>query len=168
MNILQRIFWAQMLAAVAALAIGYAVAGYIFVSLLVVLLGSAWFSTQQRKRDGLEGFLLAVFLVGAAVGLWVGVPGWLSLIAVVATLGAWDLDHFLRRLSLVERVEFDTGLGREHIRRLGIVQGIGLLGGLIAMALRARIPFWWEALLALLAIIGIRQVILFVRKQMEE
>jgi hypothetical protein len=165
---IQRIFWAQMLVAVAALAIGYALAGLLFVSMIIVLLGAMWFSAQQRKSTGLEGFLLTVFLLAGGFGFWVGVPAWMSLIATVATLGAWDLDHFLQRLSTVERVEFDTGLGREHIRRLAVVQGLGLLLGLLALTIHMKISFWWEALLVLLAVIGIRQLIRFVRKQMEE
>lgn len=165
---IQRLFWAQMLIAVAGMAIGYAVAGSLFVSLVFVILGVMWLSAQMRKGSGLENFLLVVFLLAAGLGCWFGVPIWLSLITVVAALGAWDLDHFLQRLSIVERVEFDTGLGREHLRRLGIVQGLGMLGGIVALILRARISFWWEALLVLLALIGIQQVIRFVRKLMEE
>ena len=165
---IQRVFWAQMLAAVAALAIGYAVAGLLFVSLISVVLGAMWFSSQQRRGAGLAGLLLTVFLWAGAIGMWVGVPGWLSIIAATATLGAWDLDHFLQRLREMERVEFDTGLGREHLRRLGVVQAVGLLAGLTGLSFHFKIPFWWEALLVLLAVIGIRQLIWFVRKQMEE
>jgi hypothetical protein len=165
---IQRLFWAQMLIAVAGLAIGYAVAGSLLASLAFVILGAMWFSSQQRRGSGLEGFLLVVFMLAAGMGYWFGVPIWFSLVTVVAALGAWDLDHFLQRLSTIERVEFDTGLGREHLRRLGIVQGLGLLGGVVALVLRARISFWWEALLVLLALIGIQQVIRFVRKLMEE
>jgi hypothetical protein len=123
---------------------------------------------QQRNGSGLEGVLLYLFFIAGAVGLWVGIPGWFSLIAAVATLGAWDLDHFLQRLNAVERVEFESGLGREHLRRLGMVEGLGLLVGLLALTSHLTISFWWEALLLLLAIIGIRQLILFVRKQMGE
>ncbi len=164
----RRLFWAHMLAAVAALAIGYALAGIIISALIFVFLGATWFTTQQRGGAGLEGLLLFIFIVAAAIGLWLGVPGWLLLIAVVATLGAWDLDHFLERLSGEERVDFDTGLGREHLRRLGLVEGVGLVSGLFALSARMKIPFWWEALLIALAVIGIRVVIWFVRKQMEK
>ena len=168
MIVIQRIFWVQMLTAVAALAIGYALAGSLFVSMIFVLLGALWFSAQQRHGAGLESLLLTVFLLAGGIGFWIGVPGWLLLIAAVATLGAWDLDNFLQRLSMVERVEFDTGLGREHMRRLVMVQGLGFLAGLIALAVRAKVAFWWEVLLVLLAVIGIRQLVRFVRRQMEE
>jgi hypothetical protein len=165
---IQRIFWAQMLAAVAALAIGYALGRALFVSLLIVLLGAMWFSAQQRRVSGLEGFFLTVFLLASGIGFWVGAPVWLLLIAATTTLGAWDLDHFLQRLSAAERVEYETGLGRVHLRRLGTVQGLGLLAAVLAMVVRARIPFWWETLLVLLAVIGLWQLIRFVRKQMDD
>ncbi len=186
MSTVQRLFWAHMLAAVAALAIGYARAGIIVAALVFVFLGATWFTAQQRGGGGrpsterssadaagsggggMEDLLFFIFIAAAAVGLWLGVPGWLLLIAVVATMGAWDLDHFLQRLSGIERVEFDTGLGREHLRRLGLVEGVGLASGLFALTARMKIPFWWEALLIFLAVIGIRVVIWFVRKQMDK
>ncbi len=168
MTTIQRVFWVQMLAAVASLAVGYAVAGKLIGSLIIVLLGAMWFSAQQRRGSGLEGVFLVIFLLAGGAGFWLGVPGWIALIATVATLGAWDLDHFLQRLNVVERVEFDTGLGREHFRRLAVVQGLGLFIGLLALFVHLRIAFWWEALLVLLAVIGIRQLVHFVRKQMEE
>lgn len=168
MNLILRIFWAQMLVGVAALAVGYAAAGHIFVSLIFVFLGSVWFTSQQQKGSGLEGILLTLFFMAGGIGFWLGAPGGLMLVAGVATLGAWDLDHFLQRLSIVERVDYDTGLGREHLRRLGMVEGLGLLAGLLALTSRITLSFWWEVLLALLAVLGIRAVIRFVRKQMGE
>jgi hypothetical protein len=168
MSLIQRIFWAHMLIGVAALAIGYAVAGLLLVSLVIVFFGAMWFAAQQRNGVGLEGILFTLFVLAAGIGFWLGAPGWLMLLATVAALGSWDLDHFLQRLSVVERVEFETGLGREHLRRLGMVEGLGLLAGLLALTSRMFIPFWWEILLVLLAVIGIRLVVRFVRKQMGE
>jgi hypothetical protein len=168
MSTIQRFFWAHMLVAVMALAIGYALANLLVVSLLIVFFGACWFFVQQRHGIGFESFLLYLFVIGAAVGVWFGIPAWLALVAAVATLGAWDLDHFLQRLNAVERVDFETGLGREHLRRLGMVEGLGFLTGLLALTSHLKVPFWWEVLLVLLAMVGIRQLILFVRKQMGE
>lgn len=168
MERIQRIFWGHMLAAVAALAIGYAVQGLLFVALVFVLLGALWAAVQARSMGGLEGLLLYVFALAAAVGLWIGVPGWAALLALVATLGAWDLDHFLQRLRSVERVAFESGLGREHLRRLALVEGLGYLTGLLALSTRLVISFWWEILLGILLVACIARIIAFVRKQAEE
>lgn len=168
MTTIQRVFWVHMLAAVAALSTGYAITGHPFAALVVVFVGLLWFTARQRNAAGVEGLLLTLFILAGGIGFWLGVPGWLGLIGVVAAMGAWDLDHFLQRLSAVERVEFDSGLGREHLRRLGLVELIGLVIGFFALTFRIEVPFWVESLFVLLAIIGIWQIIRFVRKQMEE
>ena len=49
-----------------------------------------------------------------------------------------------------------------------MVEGIGYLTGLTAITIRLQIPFWWEALLVFLAVIGISQVVQFVKKQSEK
>jgi hypothetical protein len=64
-------------------------------------------------------------------------------------------------------VDYATGIGRAHLRRLLIVEGAGFGVGLIAVSARLGLPFWWEVLLVALVIIGIGSLIEFVRKQVE-
>ena len=173
MKRIQQIFNAHLLIAVAALAGGYALAGAWLGALIFLVLGGLWFAVQLRASSGaravgVASLMLFLFLPGCAVGMWLGVPGWLALIAAVAALGAWDLDHFLQRLSSAARVELGSGLGRAHLLRLASVEGVGLLAGLAALMVRARLPFWWEVLLVILAVAGISRLISLVRRQVEE
>lgn len=168
MTIIQRLFWANLLVGVGALAAGYAITGHLVLTLVFVILGAIWFMSQQRVEHGLGGLMLSVYCLAGGLGIWFNAPGWLMLIALVAVLGAWDLDNFLQRLGVAERVEFDTGLGREHLRRLAMVEGLGFLAGLIALTAQIHIPFWWVALLVFLAVIGISRIVAYVRKQTEE
>jgi hypothetical protein len=92
----------------------------------------------------------------------------MMLIVMVATLGAWDLDHFLYRLSGIDHVDYSTGLGRDHLRRLGMVEGLGFLAGLLALTIHTHIPFGWTALLVLLAVIGVRWLIGYVHRLTEK
>ncbi len=156
-----------MLVAVASLAIGLAASetAPLVCSLLLVMLGLVWFTTQQRRAPGFEGLLLFFFIFSAGLGFWLGSPAWLMLLGVVFSIGAWDLDHFLQRLGQVEHVELKSGLGCEHLRRLFLVEAAGLLIGLIALTLQARISFWWEALLVLLVVIGLSRIVARVRKE---
>ncbi len=167
MNTIERFFWGHMLAAVAALSIAFAMRGWGFCSLGTVLLGAIWLVMQQRKSWGWEGIMLFALVIGAAVALYLGAPAWLMLLATAAALGAWDLYSFLLRLSISERVEFASGLGRDHLRRLILVELVGVLAGLAALTFRAQVPFWWEALLVLLAVIGISAIIVRIRKETE-
>ena len=168
MKTIQRIFWAHLLTAVAVLAIGYAWSGVILAALVIVLFGALWYASQQHGGPGIEGIVFTLFVLASAGGFYLGIAGWLLLLVVVASLGAWDLDHFLQRLSAVDRVAFETGLGRQHIRRLLIVEGIGYLAGLTAITIRLQISFGWVALLIFMAVVGISQVVQFVKKQSEK
>jgi hypothetical protein len=166
-NTIERFFWGHMLAAVAALAIGYAARGLGACSLGLVLLGVLWLASQQRKSWGAEGLMLFAFVVSAVVGFYFEIPAWLMLVAIVATLGAWDLYHFLMRLNGAEQVEFASGLGREHLRRLGLVELVGLLLGLATLTFHLSVPFWWEALLAIVTVLGISLLIRRIRRETE-
>ena len=87
------------------------------------------------------------------------------LTGVVFSIGAWDLDHFLQRLNRADRVELVSGLGREHLRRLLLVEAVGLLIGLAALNFQTRVGFWFEALLVFLVVIGISRIVARVRKE---
>jgi hypothetical protein len=164
---IERFFWGHMLTAVAALAIGFAWRGWGQCSLGLVFLGVVWLAMQQRKSWESEGLMLLSFVLSATVGFYLGIPAWLMLIAVVASLGAWDLYHFLMRLNGAEEVEYASGLGREHMRRLGLVELVGLLLGLFGLTFHFSVSFWWEALLAIFVIIGIGVLIRRIRKETE-
>ncbi len=164
---IERFFWGHMLVAVAALSIAYAWVGSGFCSLGLVLLGAIWLTSQQRKNYGFEGLMLFAFVVSAGVGFYLGLPAWSMLISIVATLGAWDLYHFLMRLSRAERVEFNSGLGREHLRRLILVEMAGLVVGLATLTFRFSLGFWWEALFVFLVVVGLSVLIQRIRKETE-
>jgi hypothetical protein len=164
---IERFFWGHMLTAVAALAIGFASRGWGQCSLGLVFLGVIWLAMQQRKSWGAEGLMLFSFVISAVVGFYLGIPAWLMLISVVASLGAWDLYHFLMRLHSAEEVEYSSGLGREHMRRLGLVELFGLLLGLAGLTFHVVVTFWWEALMAVFVIIGISVLIRRIRKETE-
>jgi len=164
---IRRFFWLELLIAAVSLAVGYAISGWWIASGVVIFLGAVWAAVRFRGGSGLEGLLLYLFLFAAAAGFWVGSPGWLMLLTSVAALGAWDLDHFLQRLSEAEDIEFETGLGRDHLKRLFLVQGIGFAAGFLALIARPKIGFWWAVLLVLLAVIGLSRIIAYVRREAE-
>lgn len=164
---IERFFIGHMLVAVAALAIGLATSetGSFLCSLLLVLLGVGWFANQQRGAVGGEGVLLFLFVLAAAIGFWLGAPSWVMLLGLVASLGAWDLDHFLQRLSRADRIELESGLGRDHLRRLMLVEVIGFTVGMVGLTFQTLITFWWEVLLVLLVVIGLSRIVARVRKE---
>lgn len=165
---IERFFWGHMLAATAALAVGYAlVPGYGICWMVIVLIGLVWFATQQRKTQGFEGLMLFAYGILAGAGFFVHAPAWLMMVGLAASLGAWDLHTFLLRLGSADRVEYESGLGRAHLRRLGFVELGGLLLGLAALTVHPQVGFWWAGLLALVAVVGISRLIARIRKETE-
>lgn len=167
MTWIRRFFWLELLTAAASLVIGYVISGWLIAAGVVIFLGAIWAAVRLRGGSGLAGLLLYLFLFIAAAGFWAGSPGWLMLLTSVAALGAWDLDHFLQRLSEAEYVEFETGLGRDHLTRLFLVQGLGFAAGFLALIARPQIGFWWAVLLAMLAVIGLSRIVAYVRREAE-
>lgn len=159
---------AHLLVATAGLVAGCLLGEMWGVGLFFLLVGLGWLAAQIRGAAGVSGVVMYIFLIGAAVLSFGPLPGWMGVAIAVAALGAWDLDHFLQRLRSVDRVDYETGVGRDHLRRLATVEALGLAAGIAAQAFRLRLPFWWEALLVVLAVLGISKVIGFVRQQAEE
>jgi hypothetical protein len=166
-KLVQRFFWAQLLFAVSALSVGHALIPRMEFAIGAVFLGLVWYMAQRRWAGGSENMLLFAFTGAAALGLYWGAPPLLMLLVVVFSLGAWDLDHFTQRLHRVERVEFDSGLGRTHLLRLAKVEAAGLALALVPLLIRLRLDFWWVVLMGLLAVIGLSRVVAFVRRETE-
>ncbi len=158
-------FVTHLVVAVAALAVGLALSGLLVVALFVVFVSSFWFFSQQRGVHGLETLFLFGFILAAVSGFWTHAPSFLMLFSTVAALGAWDLDQFLQRLNSVKRVEMETGLGSAHLRRLMLVEVIGVLVGSVALSARIQLDFWVAGILVLIAVIGLSRLVAYLRRE---
>lgn len=98
----RRFFWAHLLIATIALVIGYGIAGSWQGVLAVIIAVTIWLAAEWRGARGVEGWMLFAFYAAAGLGLWIQTSTIAMLIAGVATVGAWDLDHFLQRIKQVD------------------------------------------------------------------
>jgi len=109
---------------------------------------------------------LAGFAGLAATGLRLGLgAGWM-LLAVVAALCAWDLEHLVERPSHPAYAGSEDGrraVERAHLGRLLAVAAVGLLLGSAGLLAQARITFLPALLLSLLALLGLSWVFSFFR-----
>jgi len=168
MTLVRRMFALHLAVAAAALAAGFWISGSFVGALAAALAAFMWYYTSLRSMHGYETALLLVFVLGAAGGYyWLSISPLLILLTAVASLGAWDLDYFLQRLKTAEHVEGEQGLGISHLRRLATTEALGLLLGVIAAALHTTVSFWLAVVLVLLGVVGVSQLILYVRRQME-
>jgi hypothetical protein len=146
------------------LAWSYAGAGQGTVVLVLLPFGVVWIYAVWRRWIWVS--ILGIFLTLslAAYGLWIDLStGWM-VAGALGGLMAWDLADFMRRLRNVSRTEDVAALGRRHLARLTIVAVLGLLLSSIAMLVRLEFTFEWMVLLTLIAVLGISQMIAWLRR----
>jgi hypothetical protein len=80
----------------------------------------------------------------------------------VLLLVAWDLDHYTRVHQEFEKdqtnIKTASTLFYAHLKRLGVIAGLGWCLGILALNLRVQISFFVALVLISLAILGLRQV----------
>ncbi len=109
-----------------------------------------------------------VFVASAAfvvVALWRGGLNLWPLLATAAALVHWDLDHFQRRLVVVDHVEEAPELITQHLRRLLTTVGLGLGLGITALVVRVDYGIGVTLLLSVFVAIGLTQAIRLLRTE---
>ena len=162
-----KLLFSSTILATVALALGYGLVGLWTGAIFVTALGFLWLIGQRRGWGWMASVMLMLFVSAASIGLRLNAQdGWM-LFGVVAALSAWDLDHFAQRLSGVgqDRVEETRELERRHLERLLIVDGLGLLFGVVALGIEVDLGFGTVLLLGLLAILGLSRVVGILRRE---
>jgi hypothetical protein len=151
--------------AAGAMAVGYALEGLWVGTLVSAVMGAAWLAGHWRRWGWITSVALPLSAGAAAIGLWLDVgSGWM-LAGLVAALTAWDLEHFVQSLRSVDRVDHARELERSHLRRLLVVDGLGMALAALALRIRVRIGFGIMALLSLLLILALSRVVRYVRHE---
>jgi hypothetical protein len=162
MTAVRRLLVVSVCLVVVCLALSYVLVGLWVFAPSFVLLGIIWLRAAQRGQGGVSTVAFAVTLGAAALGmLQGGGSNWAAvtiLLAVLAALSAWDLEDFAMRLKRAGRVAMAADMQSRHLRRLALVDGLGLAAGAAALLLRLRFSFGVALLAALLAVIAIGQV----------
>lgn len=152
-----------------ALGVGYAwpwgEGGYWLMLPVIAFLGGLWLGLSRSRWGWIHSIALLIYIGLAALGALLRLPAGWMLLCLAAALSAWDLAYFLRRVSSVEREEIARLLARQHLQRLGLVIGLGLLLAGAALILQARFTLGVALLAGLLAILTISQVIAILRRE---
>ena len=101
-------------------------------------LGGLWLVGCLRGWDGLASWLLAGFVVLAALGIGARGGSLWAPPAVVMALAAWDLQRFMGRAGALSAGDAGRDLTARHLRRLLAVSGLGLALSWIAAAAGGR------------------------------
>jgi hypothetical protein len=154
-----------------ALGIGSLAWGYLQVGLpqfarWIMLFGALWLvAVWQRWRWFAPLGLVFNFLL-AAFGLWFlnFPPGWMFA-GAIGGLMAWDLTYFRYRQRFVASDDERRGMEGRHLVRLFALAILGFLMASAAMAIKLQFNFQWALLLAVVAIVGVTQLVAWLRKR---
>ncbi len=134
-------------------------------SLAAMLAGLLWLAAQWRGWSPVIDLSFIIFVGLAAGGTWLGVPATWLIVGFAAMLAAWDLGNFSDRLARLETVKQQRALEQHHLQRLGLVMGIGLLLGVLAVSVEMQLNLWWGILLSALVVAGLSQIIGRLRRE---
>jgi hypothetical protein len=159
--------------AVVSLAAGYTVSGHIAPAAVALAVGSGGLAAERRQWRWAAAVGLLALVGAAAIGIALDLQPALMLIGVVAALSAWDLSAFMGRLAAADNPgdqgapEQTLPLQRQHLRRLLLVNALGLAAAGTALAVQINFRFELAVLLAAAAITGLTAALSSVRASNE-
>jgi hypothetical protein len=143
---------------------GYAQSGFTSFSVWILILGAGWLVTVWQRWNWYSSFALLVSTILAALGLWYGFsPGWMFAGGIFA-LFAWDMTDFRQRLRGMADDDDTRGLERRHLARISLLAFIGLAFASVAMLVRVQFTFEWSALLVIVTLLGLGQLVSWLRR----
>lgn len=147
------------LAGMLPLAAGYFQFDLPLVAIGCLVIGLLWLLSQWRRLDWAASLGMLIFTGASALGVWVGLSPFLLAISVLGSLLAWDLADFSRRLRRAAPEDNLRLLEKQHLMRLAGVGGLSLALTLAALIVHLQISFGWLLLLAIVAILGLLQLV---------
>lgn len=142
---------------IGSLTIGYAGSGWI--ALLILAFGVIWLYSEWRGWEWLSmtGLALSVFI--AMVGILLEFnSGWMFA-GVLFSLFAWDLIEFRNRLRFASADSDVPGMEKRRFFRLGILAIAAAILVLLITFIHLQFSFGWLVFLALVAAIGLTQLV---------
>lgn len=132
----------------------------------ILFFGLVWLVAIWQRWRWFSTVGLVLSFLAAALGLWFlnFAPGWMFA-GAIGGLMAWDLTYFRYRLRFAgSDAERRAAEGR-HLFRLSVLALLGFLLASLAMAVKLEFNFEWALLLAIVAILGVTQVVRWFRKR---
>jgi len=156
---------ASIIAAASALMLAYALGALLLPAAAILFLGVTWVMGQRLSWTWLARLMVGLFVVTAAVGAVLDLSTVLLLVGLIAALSAWHLDGFDRQLKRVDAVDQEQTLQRRHLRRLLLVDGLGLFLAVLALTVQIDLSFGLALVLGLIALLGLSRAIGFLRRE---
>jgi len=149
----------------AALTVAYGLGALWLPAVGILVLKALWIVAQRANWSWMGWLMVVLFAGAAAVGTLLGLTPIPLVVGLIAALSAWDLGEFARQLRCVDAVEHEQALKRRHLRRLLIVDGLGLLFALLTLSIQIKLSFGLAVVLGLVALLGLSRAIGFLRRE---
>ncbi len=130
--------------------------------LLVLLLPVGLF-LLKRKFPATMNLALVLLCGAAALGLWKGMNLALAFAGMLCVFAAWDLDSFSHRLAFASVEDGPFLIERQHLLRLSLILGLGVVISLASFFIRFSFRFEWVVVLAVLTFLGIGALVNWLR-----
>ncbi len=128
-------------------------------ALVSLAIGLAWLLAEWRGWGNAAPPGMAGISILAAVGILYGFTPYLMALVSVLALSAWDLSRFRWRLLGAATDSARRSLEGIHLRRLLLVDVLGLLAAALAIGLPLHVGFYPLFLLGVLALLAIYGVL---------
>jgi len=146
------------------LAWGFVQHGFTSFSVWILILGAGWLFAVWQGWEWYSSFALFISTIAAALGLWFGfTPGWMFAGGIFA-LVAWDMTDFRQRLRGMAKDDDTSGIERRHLARISLLAFIGMVFASVSMLVRVQFTFEWSALLVIVALLGLGQLVGWLRR----
>ncbi len=150
----------SILVGAATLAWGYVQVGLGQLARWILLFQGVWLVATWQRWRWFAHVGLAFNFLAAALGLWFlnFPPGWMFAGAIAGLL-AWDLTDFRYRLRFAANDAERRVVEARHLMRSAFLAVLGFALASLAMAVKLEFNFEWAALLALIAVLGLLQLV---------
>jgi len=148
-----------------ALTVGFWLKEFIPAAIVAALIGVAWIVLHARNVGWVSSWMFFLFTFASAAAIYSDVNRWLAFASLCASLLAWDLTHFSRRLALIRDAGDAKRVESAHFARLALIVGLGALGYFVAGQARVSLTFASAGILAFLAVWGVSALISSLRKR---
>lgn len=148
------------------LAWGYAKVGLPQFAHWIIFFGLVWLFAVWQRWQWFSYIGLTFNFLAAALGLWFlnFPPGWMFAGAIGGLL-AWDLTYFRYRQRFAASDDERRGIEERHLTRISFLALLGFGLANVAMVLKFQFNFEWAILSAIVAALGISQLVAWFRKR---
>lgn len=144
----------------------FALSNQPLITLPITAVGILWPIARWKNWHWISHAGFIVFLSGVCIGSFLDVQAFVLLLAVSSTLAAWDLDNLHQRLTQTKNVQKRSSLIGDHLKRLLVVEVIGIGLGILSLIMTLQIRFGFILLLGLILIVGLSRAVSMVREVM--